>query len=178
MEQLYEKMLEFTKMTEELPFDQFQAYYQEVVDYLQKEYQGLNQEDLLKAKGICNIIAGNAVGRGARKDANSKKFKKMAENGDIIATNVKNAVDKIVTVKGYALCEVTTDNKKFNNFYVDTKEMGFIYTGSEYFKKSIIDYLPNTNKFMIKKLDTKKGTTYKAQPIIEENEVDTDVLPF
>ena len=79
MEQLYEKMLEFTKMTEELPFDQFQAYYQEVVDYLQKEYQGLNQEDLLKAKGICNITAGNAVGRGARKDANSKKFKKMAE---------------------------------------------------------------------------------------------------
>ena len=112
----------------------------------------------------------------------SELFKKMAENGDIIATNVKNAVDKIVTVKGYALCEVTTDNKKFNNFYVDTKEIGFIYTGSEYFKKSIKDYLLNTNKFIIKRLDTKKGTTYKAQPIIEENTDkladDTDVLPF
>ena len=79
MEQLYEKMLQFTKMTEELPFADFQAYYQEVIDYLQKEYQNLTQEDLLKAKGICNIIAGNAVGRSARKDSNSKKFKKMAE---------------------------------------------------------------------------------------------------
>lgn len=107
----------------------------------------------------------------------SELFKKMVENGDVIATNVKNAVDKLITVKGYALCTVATDNKQFDNFYVDTKELGFIYTGSEYFKKSIKDYLPNTNKFIIKRLDTKKGTTYKPQPVIEEKE-DTDELPF
>ena len=79
MEILYEKMLEFTKMTKELPSDEFFAYYQDVMDFLQKEYPNLNPDELFKAKGICNIITGNAKSRSAHKDANSKKFTKIAE---------------------------------------------------------------------------------------------------
>jgi len=39
MEELVAKMGEFIKMEDELPFPEFQAYYQSVIDYLMKNYQ-------------------------------------------------------------------------------------------------------------------------------------------
>ncbi len=79
MEVLYEKMGEFTKMETEIPFGEFQDYYQSLMAYLMAKYQEMSKDDLLKAKGICMIVAGNAKMRSLRKDENRKKYSKMAE---------------------------------------------------------------------------------------------------
>jgi len=82
MEELYLKMREYIKMTEELPFDEFADYFRKTMDFLQMSYQDLTTEELLQAKGICDIISANAKARAMKKDANYKKFKKMDEKAD------------------------------------------------------------------------------------------------
>lgn len=82
MEELYQKMVEYTQMTEELPFDEFAEYFHKVMDFLQLSYQDLATEDLIKAKGICDIISANARARAMKKDTNRKKFMKMDEKSD------------------------------------------------------------------------------------------------
>ncbi|MCR4963013.1 MAG: hypothetical protein K6B40_03950 [Firmicutes bacterium] len=79
MEALFDQMGEFIKMEEELPFADFQAYYTSVMAYLQKEYQDMTVDDLLKAKGILSIMGANAKTRALVKNENRKKFQKMAE---------------------------------------------------------------------------------------------------
>ena len=79
MEELFAKMGEFVKMEEELPFGEFQDYYKSVMDYLQQNYQDMNTEQLIQAKGITMIMGNNAGARALRKDDNRKKFHKMAE---------------------------------------------------------------------------------------------------
>lgn len=82
MEELYQKMLEYIQMTEELPFDEFVEYFQKTMDFLQISYQDMTAEELIKAKGICDIISANAKARAMKKDANRKKFMKMDEKAD------------------------------------------------------------------------------------------------
>ena len=79
MESLFNQMAEFIKMEEELPFAEFQSYYTSVMAFLQKEYQDLTVDDLLKAKGILSIMGANAKTRALVKNENRKKFQKMAE---------------------------------------------------------------------------------------------------
>jgi len=79
MEALYNKMGEYTKMDTEIPFGEFQEYFQSIIGYLMANYQDMEKDDLLKAKGICMIVAGNAKMRSLRKDDNRKKYAKMAE---------------------------------------------------------------------------------------------------
>ncbi len=79
MEELFNKMGEYTKMDTELPFEEFQGYYQAVMAFLLKDYQELSQDDLIKAKGIVSVMAANAKARALAKDQNRKKFAKMAE---------------------------------------------------------------------------------------------------
>ena len=79
MEQLFNKMAEYVKMEEDLPFDEFQNYYNSVIDFLQKEYQNLSVEDLIKVKGIVRIMCANARARALIKNDNRKKFIKIGE---------------------------------------------------------------------------------------------------
>jgi len=79
MEALYGKMGEYTRMETELPFPEFVAFYQALLDYLQKNFQEMPEDDLIKAKGMAMIVAGNARMRGLKKDANRKKFAKIGE---------------------------------------------------------------------------------------------------
>jgi len=79
MEELFAKMGEYIKMEDELPLPEFQTYYQSVMDYLMKNYQDMSTEQLVQAKGITMIMAGNANARALRKDANRKKFQKIGE---------------------------------------------------------------------------------------------------
>ena len=79
MDILFEKMGEYTKTEEEIPFAEFQSYYNDLMTFLQNEYQELGEEDLVKVKGMTMIVAGNAKMRALRKDENRKKFNKMGE---------------------------------------------------------------------------------------------------
>ena len=91
-------------------------------------------------------------------------FKKMAKKGDISASKISEFVDKVVRITGYAEVHIETDDKEFNITYYATDD-GYFSTGSEYFNKSLIDYMEDTDTFKILKVKTKKGFTYKASPI-------------
>lgn len=66
-------------MENELPYEEFKDYYQEVSDFLQKSYQEMKSEELLAARFILDIVSSNSKVRAARKGPEYKKYKKMAE---------------------------------------------------------------------------------------------------
>ncbi len=82
MDKLLEKMKEYLKMETELPFEEFSAYYNEVMGYLQQNYDGMGHEELFQAQYILQIVASNALARSQRKSNVSKKFRKMGEKAD------------------------------------------------------------------------------------------------
>ena len=96
---------------------------------------------------------------------NTSLFKKMAEKGDLTAEKIIDNVGKIVTITGYACCTINFDEKEFDINYYNT-ESGLISSGSEIFLESVTDYIGEVNTFKIVKIKTKKGSTYKAVPII------------
>lgn len=110
-------------------------------------------------------------------------FEKMASKGDItVSGGVKDFINEVVNVKGYADCHITTSEKEFDILYLDT-DMGYISTGSKVFNDSFSDYYADgVSKFRIVSIKCKKGTTYKAVPVFDtmETEVETDEeeLPF
>ena len=109
-------------------------------------------------------------------------FEKMAKKGDITSTKLTEVLGQVATITGYAICEISTDDKTFNIMYVDTKEFGLVSSGSEIFMNSITEYYGEVDKVRFTEVKTKKGKTYKAVPILgakEENEeTTTDDLPF
>lgn len=93
LDELNAKMSQYVKMDSELEFGQFVDFYNDLMAFLQTEYGELDQDSLVKCKGMCMIVAGNAKMRAARKDANRKKFAKMGDKAyfweDAIARRLK-----------------------------------------------------------------------------------------
>ena len=118
----------------------------------------------------------------AEGSCNNSLFEKMAKRGDLQATKITSILNNVVTIKGYAKCNIVTDDKNFDLTYYDTKELGLISSGSEIFAESVIEYYGEVNKFRIVEVKTRKGKTYKAIPELTENEETeketTDDLPF
>lgn len=115
----------------------------------------------------------------------SSLFEKMAKNGDITSTRIKDAVGKVAKITGYAVCRIVTDDNDFTVVYFATENLGILSTGSEVFKSSVEMYLEDTDTFRITEVKTKKGKTYKAVPTLTSVETDdyekvedTDDLPF
>ena len=79
MQELHAQMKEYLKMTELLPFDDFNNYYKSLMNYLQTNYQDMPTEELIKAKAICSILAENSGGRAGLDKTNRKKFQKIEE---------------------------------------------------------------------------------------------------
>jgi hypothetical protein len=115
LQQLYDKMVEYTKMTDELPFSEFNEYYQKVMAFLQKDYQELGQDELITVKGICTIMFMNAQARSMKKDENRKKFHKIAEKCNFWQDAIKSRLhkeglsDKEITDREEALWADETD---------------------------------------------------------------------
>lgn len=78
MEKLFNQMGEFITMETEIPFNEFQTYYDEVVAFLNAEFQTLTQEDLIKMSGITQIVGLNGKNRATRKDQFAKKYNKIS----------------------------------------------------------------------------------------------------
>ena len=116
------------------------------------------------ANGKYEVIVNETYGT-----CDSELFKKMAKKGDITADRVKNVVDKVFKITGYAMCNIVTDDKNFNVIYYAT-DTGFISSGSEILFNSVEDYIGDTDTFRIKEVKTRKGTTYKAVPIFVSKE--------
>lgn len=79
MQAIIDKMNGFLKMDTELEFSEFSQYYKDVMDLLQKGYQNMGQDELVKMAAVLQIVAANALDRSNKKDSNAKKFKKMVE---------------------------------------------------------------------------------------------------
>lgn len=79
MEALLTKMKEYLEMDTEIPYGEFNEYYQQVMGYLQASYDKMENEDLFKAKYILSIVSSNAAGRAQRKGPESKKYNKISE---------------------------------------------------------------------------------------------------
>ena len=96
-------------------------------------------------------------------------FKKMVDGGDISARKVTEAVNEVVEINGYAETHIKTDNNEFDLVYYATNT-GYLSSGSAVFLESVERYYGSVAKFSITKIQTKKGYTYKAVPIIESEE--------
>jgi len=94
VEELAKKMQEYLKMTEEIDFTEFAQYYQDVMSFLQKEYDNLDKDKLITSLGICQLIAANAQTRSLKKDADSKKLKKFAEKSRFWADSIEYRLGK------------------------------------------------------------------------------------
>ena len=79
MEALFAKLREYLQMEDEIPFEEFAAYYKAVLTEWQANYQSYGREVLLQAAAIATVTAANAIDRGKLKGANAKKFKKMGD---------------------------------------------------------------------------------------------------
>lgn len=89
METHFEKLKEYLKMDVELPFKEFESYYKEITGFLQKNFETMEQTDLIKAKYIATIVSGNASDRAKRKEKEFKKYRKMAEKSDFWADAIE-----------------------------------------------------------------------------------------
>ena len=67
MDALRAKMQEFLKMETEISYEEFNEYYKSVMDFLQREFENLDQDGLVTMSGICQIMYLNAGSRGQRK---------------------------------------------------------------------------------------------------------------
>ncbi len=79
MEELLTRMQGFLQMDGELDAAEFNAYYKDVMDFLQRDFGELDQDGLVKMYTVTSIMGMNAMDRSARKDADAKKFKKISE---------------------------------------------------------------------------------------------------
>ncbi len=95
MDSLLAKMREYLKMESEIPFEEFKDYYEQVMDYLQNNYDNMTNDELLVAKFVLDIVSSNSKSRAIRKGPESKKYKKMAEKtsfwSEAIDFRLKNA---------------------------------------------------------------------------------------
>ncbi len=78
MEELIAKLKTFLHIETELPIEGFSAYYKDLVDYLNTEFENLDQDALLQARYICSIVQANAGDRAKQSKASAKVFKKMS----------------------------------------------------------------------------------------------------
>ena len=102
-------------------------------------------------------------------------FKKMLNNGDITSYKVKDKVNDTIKITGYVYAEVVTKDKTFNIGYYAT-DKGFYSTGSEVFLKSVKDYITDCDKFIIMQISTKRGTTFKASPVLDYDLLNNDTI--
>lgn len=103
-----------------------------------------------------------------------KLFEKMAKNGDVNPIKISELIGTDITITGYAECHIETDNANFDIVYYNTDEYGFVSSGSEVFKKSVLNYIEEINEFKISEVKTKKGKTYKATPIIKRENTENE----
>ena len=100
-------------------------------------------------------------------------FKKMCERGDLNSTRIKDAVGDIIKVNGIAHVTIECNNEEPFDIYYYATDNGIYSSGSELFYESITDYIDECNTFKIISIKTKRGTAFKASPILGDTEIET-----
>lgn len=107
-------------------------------------------------------------------------FRIMVSKGDITSTPITELVNKRLTINGTCSVHVVTDEKEFNIEYYNTIEKGIVHCGCDtLFTESYSDYSEYTDSFIVKKVQCKKGSSYKAVPVMENiHAADAEPVPF
>lgn len=85
MENFFEKMKEYLNMDTEIPYEEFEAYYKDVLDFLNNDYLNLDKEETIKGRFILTILMSNSEDRGKRYKNLTKKYKKIHDKSQLWA---------------------------------------------------------------------------------------------
>ena len=100
-------------------------------------------------------------------------FKKMCERGDLNSVRVKDAVGDIIKVTGLADVTIECNGEEPFDIHYYATDNGIYSSGSELFYESVTDYIDECNTFKIISIKTKRGTAFKASPILGDTEIET-----
>ena len=100
-------------------------------------------------------------------------FKKMCERGDLNSMRVKDCVGDIIKVTGLADVTIECNGEEPFDIHYYATDNGIYSSGSELFYESIPDYIDECNTFKIISIKTKRGTAFKASPILGDTEIET-----
>lgn len=111
METYFGQLKEYLKMDTEIPYEEFERYYQEFINFLNDKFQDLNQEELLKGRYISSILQTNSWERSKRKNSYAKKYKKIADKTHFWS----DAINHRLLKEGMTQAEIDQSDEEFGN---------------------------------------------------------------
>ena len=100
-------------------------------------------------------------------------FKKMCERGDLNSMRVKDCVGDVIRITGFADVTIECNGEEPFDIHYYATDNGIYSSGSELFYESVTDYIGECNTFKIISVKTKRGTAFKASPILGDAEIET-----
>lgn len=85
MEKHFEKMKEYLQMDTEIPYEEFETYFQDVIGHLNDNYQNFEQDEAIKGRFILSILMSNSEDRAKRNKNLAKKYKKIYQKSSLWA---------------------------------------------------------------------------------------------
>lgn len=105
---------------------------------------------------------------------NNELFNKMLQRGDVTSEGISKHVGEVIKVTGYADTHISYEGES-DRLILDTNK-GYLHTSSAVFAEGLKDYMDsNVQHFRIVTQKAKKGTVYKAQPILNPSDA-VDVI--
>lgn len=95
VENHFNKMKEYLNMDTEISFEEFENYYQVLMNNLKENFENYSQDELNKGYYILLNLGSNAVERAKRKGPSSKKYKKMGEKSQFWADAITHKLKKM-----------------------------------------------------------------------------------
>jgi hypothetical protein len=78
-------MKEYLNMDTEISYEEFEAYYKDVLDFLNNDYLNLDKEETIKGRFILTILMSNSEDRAKRYKNLAKKYKKIHDKSQLWA---------------------------------------------------------------------------------------------
>jgi hypothetical protein len=94
MEALLLKLKGYLAMEEELPFEEFRQFYTELMSLLASEFDSMSNENRVRGRYVCQIVASNAQSRAGNSRVLAKKFKKISEKCTFWVEAIEYRLDK------------------------------------------------------------------------------------
>ncbi|MBM7589779.1 hypothetical protein [Brevibacillus fulvus] len=90
MQELFDQLKEYLNMDTEISFEEFDAYYKKVLDFLNDKWTTLNEEDSMNMLFILDNLKSNSDDRAKRRGKETKKYQKISKRTEIWAAAIIN----------------------------------------------------------------------------------------
>jgi len=94
MDKYFAKIKEYLAMDTEISYEEFAGFYADFMENLNKNFQDLDRDALIKGRFICSILQANSLDRSKRKTSVAKRYKKMAEKSNFWTGAIKHRLLK------------------------------------------------------------------------------------